>query len=347
MNNFECSIFIGRFSIFHNAHLAILKKALTISNKVIVVIGSSGGARTVRNPWSSIERQEMISGCLTPDELSRISFLHMKDYLYNNNMWVSVLQEKIRNMTNGAKRIALIGYESDETSFYLKLFPQFTFVPFKTHFDFHASNIRDFYFSHDLSYKDMVPEFSFEFLEKFKKTNSFKEIKNEKDYYDEYKKLWHGAPYSIIHTTVDCLVIKSGHILLIERKDYPGKGLLALPGGFINQNETIKDAALRELKKETGIKINTGDLRRSIKDSKVFDDPKRSERGRTITYAFLIDLGAGPLPDVVGLDDAGAAMWLPMSDVLSMQSEFFEDHYHVINSFIGSNFIKNEGDEIQ
>jgi bifunctional NMN adenylyltransferase/nudix hydrolase len=334
MYTYDHCVFIGRFSIFHQAHYSIIKEALRISKDVIVVIGSSGCARSTRNPWTSQERQEMISGCFEPEDLNRIKFIHMKDYLYNDNTWISILQEKIRNITDDNENTALIGYESDETSFYLKLFPQFKFVPFKTHFDLHASHIRDYYFSHDNAYKKLVPECVVTFLENFKSTKEFKAIKEEKDYIDQYKASWLGSPFPVIHMTVDCIVIKSGHVLLVERGRNYGIGLLAMPGGFVNPKETLVDAALRELKEETGIKINTPELKRAIVDRQVFDDPNRSARGRVLSTTFLIDLGAGALPKVAGGDDARAAHWYPLSDVYTMEDQFFEDHFHVVSHMV-------------
>ena len=68
----------------------------------------------------------------------------------------------------------------------------------------------------------------------------------------------------------------------------------------------------------------------------VFDHPKRSMRGRTITHAFLFNLDdyKTPLPQVVGNDDALEAIWMPFNDVQLNEEMFFEDHIHIINHFI-------------
>jgi bifunctional NMN adenylyltransferase/nudix hydrolase len=132
--------------------------------------------------------------------------------------------------------------------------------------------------------------------------------------------------------TVDAVVVQSGHILLVKRGDMPGKGLWALPGGFLNQDEKMLDGAIRELKEETKIKVPVPVLKGSIKESKTFDAPNRSSRGRTITQAFLIDLGVGELPKVKGSDDAEKAFWVPFNKV--KQEKMFEDHFHIIDNFI-------------
>jgi bifunctional NMN adenylyltransferase/nudix hydrolase len=134
--------------------------------------------------------------------------------------------------------------------------------------------------------------------------------------------------------TVDAIVVQSGHVLLVKRGAMPGKGLWAMPGGFINHDERINDAVIRELREETGIKIPDKVLKGCIVEKDVFDDPNRSSRGRTITHAFLIHLSPDiSLPKVKGGDDAAKAKWVPISNL--KQEDFFEDHYHVLQNMIG------------
>ncbi len=148
----------------------------------------------------------------------------------------------------------------------------------------------------------------------------------------KYKEAWKAAPFPPTFMTVDAVVVQSGHILLVKRGDMPGKGLWALPGGFLNQDETMLDGAIRELKEETKIKVPVPVLKGSIKGSKTFDAPNRSSRGRTITQAFHIDLGVGELPKVKGSDDAEKAFWVPFKDV--KQEKMFEDHFFIIDNFL-------------
>src|SRR5277367_4783285 len=54
------TVFIGRFSPFHNGHAEVLKRALETSNLVLVLVGSSGNARTTKNPFTFEEREAMI-----------------------------------------------------------------------------------------------------------------------------------------------------------------------------------------------------------------------------------------------------------------------------------------------
>ena len=134
------------------------------------------------------------------------------------------------------------------------------------------------------------------------------------------------------------VVVQSGHILLVERKARPGKGLFALPGGFVDQGETLINACIRELREETRLKVPEPVLHGSLKGQRVFDDPYRSARGRTITHAFMFDLKPDTsLPKVKGGDDAKSAFWLPLS---ALQPErLFEDHFHIIRAMTGMGFV--------
>lgn len=168
-------------------------------------------------------------------------------------------------------------------------------------------------------------------------TPEFDRLHNEYHHIIDYKSKWASSPFPPTFNTVDAIVICSGHVLVVRRKGSPGKGLIALPGGFLNVNERIVDGCVRELKEETGIRISQHDLKNKIVDEKVFDHPNRSLRGRTITHAFCIDLGKGELPVVKGMDDADKAWWMSLNEISDREYEFFEDHAHIIKYFISRN----------
>ena len=134
---------------------------------------------------------------------------------------------------------------------------------------------------------------------------------------------------------MDAIVIQSGHVLLVKRRASPGKGLYALPGGFLDPDETLKSGMIRELREETKLKVPEPVLLGNIRNHEVYDYPTRSLRGRTITHAFLIELPCGPLPKVKGSSDAEKAVWIPLNIFYSMQGKMFEDHWAIVESMIG------------
>src|SRR5271163_1576052 len=86
---FEFSIFIGRFQPFHLAHYELVKDALNQADTAIVVIGSYKRAPSPKHPFSGEEREAMIRAALTPEENVRVKILYMRDYLYNDNQWLT------------------------------------------------------------------------------------------------------------------------------------------------------------------------------------------------------------------------------------------------------------------
>lgn len=326
---FKYCVCIGRFQPFHNAHHELVKEALSNGETVLIIIGSAYKARNIQNPWTAEEREEMIRGALTDEEKARVKFFYVRDYFYTNNRWLTEVQRIVNEATDGAEddQICDIGEYS--------WFPQWKFIKMRSLDRMpHATTVRGLYFTHDSAYKNNVSPSVTAYLENFKTTPTFRSLKEEYDHIRNYRASWEGAPFPPTFMTVDAIVIRSGHVLVVRRKGSPGRGLIALPGGFLNQKETTQEGCLRELKEETGIKLPKEELEKFIVESKLFDYPERSLRGRTITHAFLIDLGAGPLPIVKGSDDADKAWWMSLSDLATREAEFFEDHFHIISHFV-------------
>lgn len=99
-------------------------------------------------------------------------------------------------------------------------------------------------------------------------------------------------------------------VLLVERGKAPYLGQLALPGGHLRGKETLDDAALRELKEETGV----DGAQLHLEQLRTYSDPERDPRGRVITAAYL---ALGPnLPVPVAGTDAREAYWMPVGPAL-------------------------------
>jgi 8-oxo-dGTP diphosphatase len=103
--------------------------------------------------------------------------------------------------------------------------------------------------------------------------------------------------------TVDAVAVQNGKVLLVRRGRPPFAGMWALPGGFVEQRETVEHALVRELEEETGL------VARSIRLLGVYSGPDRDPRKPTTTVAFLVR-GLRGRPR--GGDDAGDARWIPV-----------------------------------
>ncbi|MEK7866803.1 MAG: NUDIX domain-containing protein [Planctomycetota bacterium] len=111
-----------------------------------------------------------------------------------------------------------------------------------------------------------------------------------------------------VHVTVDVVIFaireRALHVLLVRRGRPPFEGRWAIPGGFVEPDETIEKAAARELLEETGV----GEV--YLEQLYTFGDPGRDPRGRVVTVAYFALLPAAS-PAVAG-SDAREAAWQPM-----------------------------------
>lgn len=124
---------------------------------------------------------------------------------------------------------------------------------------------------------------------------------------DEYTyKYWRPA------VTVDNVVFSFDgtrlNTLLIKRKNDPFKDFWAFPGGFLDEKETVEDAARRELKEETGL------APKYFSEVGSFSGLDRDPRGRTISIAFASVVRPTQV-DVKAADDAAEARWFPANEL--------------------------------
>lgn len=345
---FDYLVFIGRFEPFHNGHAAVARHALGQAKKLIFLVGSADTPRTTRNPWTVAERSVMIRAALD-DVATRLLMRPLRDHLYNEAQWIAAVQRAVQEAIKddgGAAdaRIGIIGQEKDASSYYLQEFPQWPLVSVRHTETLSATELRRYLFEAATGegrgalrmLQASLPGAVFDMLEAFRRNGStYSRLVNEYRFIESYRDAWAKAPYPPTFVTADAVVVHSGHVLLVRRRAEPGKGLWALPGGFVQQDEAVLAACLRELKEETRLKIPLPVLRGSLKGGHVFDHPDRSQRGRTITHAFHFDFPAGELPAVKGGDDAEKARWFPVSEALDMAPQLFEDHLSILEFFLG------------
>lgn len=125
--------------------------------------------------------------------------------------------------------------------------------------------------------------------------------------------------------TVDAIVFTQKnneiYVLLIQRGQEPFKGKWALPGGFVNMDETLEVACIRELLEETGLEIA------AMKQFKAYDAIHRDPRHRTISVVFSAEINEKK--KVSGGDDAVRADWFPVTALPGLAF----DHAQILSEF--------------
>lgn len=336
-------VLVGQFAPLHNGHIELMYRALERADRVIVLIGSAGRARDSRHPWTAAEREQMIRAAL-PAESARILVRPLRDHLYNENAWIAAVQAAVRDALGAdglaSQRIGMIGGPESAGVDYLRAFPQWPREEVPLVEGLRAGDLRDGFLEDSAAGMARiyahVPAPVADLLAGFRETPAYRSLVEEQRFVERYRQGWEAAPYPPTFVTVDGVVVHSGHVLLVERGAQPGKGQWALPGGFVRGDERLLDAVVRELREETRLKLPAPVLRGSLRAQEAFDHPERSLRGRTITHAFHFEFQAGELPAVKGGDDAAKARWFPLSELRAMESQIYEDHFYIIERFIGT-----------
>lgn len=102
---------------------------------------------------------------------------------------------------------------------------------------------------------------------------------------------------------VGVAVVDRGRILLVKRGTEPGRGLWAVPGGKVDRGERLVEAAAREVKEETGLTVEIGEL--------IWAGEHISEHGHIVLIDFLGSVVGG---DLAAGDDADRAEWIPLEE---------------------------------
>lgn len=358
-HQYDFAVFIGRFQPYHLGHERIVLEALDSADKVIILVGSSHRPRTTRNPFTFEERKAMIEGSLTADERKRVVIAPIVDVEYNNELWLEGVHRAV--MDAGYKRdehsIALIGHSKDSSSFYLNHFPSWKAIQIANFKGLSATDIRAMLFAPVMTpeavsngfrpigrpiwepiFRDarkLIPNATAEVIHAVAQKKDANGLWKEARWVQAFKAPFEQLARAPVFVMVHAVVIQSGHVLMERRSDMPGKGLLALPGGLVGQEETLEETVVRELRDEVGLKVPAEALKNDVRSAKryQFDSPHRSVQGRTLATAFRFDLrDAERLPKIRGRQAGEKADWMPLAELDTR--EIFEDHYAIIRKML-------------
>jgi len=354
--NIRLGVFIGRFQPPTKAHEAILRQIHEENDHVVVLVGSNNRARSIRNPFTAEERRAMIMDIL-PKTAASCTVSGISDYTYNINDWGKNIQAKISAIaaeipgTDNKIKITLYGFFKDNSSYYLNHFPQWELKTLDEQENgLSSTDVRKILFEMPYMSKENIKKSKIE-LEKIlnprilervtslMEKECLKNIIDENRFINDYKLKWASSPFPPTFDIVNAIVIRNENTLLIKRGKFPGRDLFAIPGGFLNQTEFIRNGAIRKLKEETGIEIPNELLNKAFIKVKTYDDPHRDQRGRLIANVHLFNLDTlsdsiqQGLP-VICSKAAGEVLWMPLADFYNKACEFYSDHWMIIYNML-------------
>ena len=337
--------FIGRFQPLHEGHIDIIRRMDLNKDvdSILIIIGSKKSCRSAKNPFTFEERVSMFKNMYLKVQ-KPIEFVGIEDYLYDESRW----NEKIYELTKDCKY--LYGCNKDSSSYYIKNFPHLKLIEIDPIFyeddDPIATPInstecrREIFLEKSIATSFLGQDLG---LEGF--WENYDRLKIEHDTIEAEKKLFSEYPFKghLNCCTADNLVIRnyiqedensklqiSTKVLLVTRGGKVGNGLLAMPGGHKQDNETFKQCALRELEEETGLTEN--DLY-ELFSGYVFDHPLRSQGVSKPTVLLTTELINNSV-ELKASDDAQDAQWYDLKFIRNNRDKFFDDHWEIITSML-------------
>lgn len=324
------AVCIVRLQPVQQRHIDALRTVAARHAQVVLICGGVSQAPSVINPWTFDERLALLAAALAPAAPPTV--LPVADIWYDDLRWAAAVRAAVsgyREQHGANATTVLYALERADADFYAPLFPDWQIGAVEAA-PFDALLHERLLGAAPRAALDSLPGPLQTQIEASLDAPLRRELREEFRFVQRYRDDWAGAPYTPIFVTVDALVTHGERVLVIRRGRRPGSGLLALPGGFLDPDEFIRDGALRELHEETGLALAADDCRAV----RVFDHPLRSLRGRIVTHLHRYDLPAAmPAPAVTGGDDAEHATWLPFT--AARPDLFFEDHYAMLQVALG------------
>lgn len=323
MTNKTLGFLTMRAQGFHAGHRDLIRKARSQCDQLLILLGSVNLAQTILNPFTYFQRREEIYRFIDHEDLSGIEVFPVNTYVYSDPQWISDVSGLVMEYASfhGYDNIVMYGHMKPGND-YLKWFPNFKCVNIDATFTgVSATDLRNYWFKND---RHMFSD----------------DVLADYDYFLKEDETFKNYPYpdSINVMCGDAIVECAGHILLIQRRNAPGRNTWALPGGHKLSNETTFECVIRELMEETNLRVPEKVLRGSVVSSQLFDSPTRGT-GRipksTLAVHFQINLdNDGTLPKFRPADDALHAEWVLINDALNRLA-MHDDHSGIIMKMTG------------
>lgn len=329
----KLGVVIGRFQPFHTGHLKLIKKALKDCEKVLVLIGSCTKSPDYKNPLASATRRDMVLEVTHKLAGNDLYLLPIKDFPLDHE-WVSEVIGYVNSFEEDPTLVTIYTSERD-AEFYRTNFIYNLDVTLRDDVVVTGTDIRKEMYEDRTVSKD-VPLKLRKGLREFMETAEFKRLKDEY-FYCRTRKAEAELAHKFnnpIEPVCHALVIHRGNALLVRRNGIRGKGQLAMPGGFLQSNETTREAAIRELREETGIDLTQ--MRAQVLSSAVEENLNGlSVRTLGINYCFVIH-EEEEVEVEIDPNEVQEVLWIPVGDVAADTLPLFYNHLTAIRRLLSN-----------
>jgi bifunctional NMN adenylyltransferase/nudix hydrolase len=338
----KVGVVIGRFQGYHAAHQELINHAMDNSDVVIILIGSSNVRSSIKNPFTYFERNILVQSNMPASHIIKSSVFGLND-ADSDIDWAQNVKKIISLREKDGDVVTLFGCNKDASTYYLDLFPEWNLQLIENTIDIDSTRIREMWFNSNQASVAMyqcphITDITYNWFDSRKYSIA---LQQEWEFYQTEKIRFNDYPYpeTLTFNCGDAVIVCHNKVLMITRKFAPGKGCLALPGGFKNSNETFLQTAVREGYEETGIELAEDELMKCLIRTQLFDDPKRSLGIPRATLAAYFDISKsfalGSYPNINPMDDAATAEWIDIDDLDQLSTVIYDDHSHIIRTVIG------------
>lgn len=328
---FDVTVEIGKTDPPHLGHYGGSESYYFLAPTHLRLVGSAGFAPNLRVALSFQQRRLLLEAGSRLRRYPDVRIFPLRDY-GDDEAWKNEVRRIVYSVVPEGSKVLLIGANKDESSYYLRLFPEWSFYEAPlTRRDgevINASDIRLAWLEGRLDEKrELMDEYAYQFFSSLQGGAVHLRLRDELSYIRS-----NGFPKLI--EASDAVVLCRGHLLLEERTGVIGQGLLSLPGV-----DDVANASSGDLLSSLNHRVDdivTSPLPDSLLlDSSVEMKSWRVYGSKTTVRGYLGNLELSTLPDL----REETARWIPLSDLPKLFPRVWGDQMLLIEKLLDQTFL--------
>jgi len=326
---FDLTVEIGKTDPPHVGHYDGSESYYFLAEKHLRLVGSAGFAPNLRVALSYEQRRLLLDTGTRLRRYPDVQILPLRDY-GDDMRWREEVCRIVYSIAPDAAKVLLIGASKDESSYYLKLFPEWTFfeAPLRRNKGrvINASDLRLAWLDETLSNEgELLDEWAYQYLSSLYGSEQHRRLREELEHLRSFP-----LP-SLIHA-YDGVVVCHDHLLLARRSSPIGRGLLALPSiSFVDKQRGFSDL-IHHI--EGLVKVDAAALIAASDDTSVEMKSWRFYGSKSIVTGIPLHLPFEYLPEILG----EGVEWVPLQEIPAIFSQVWADQMLLTEKVLGRTF---------